>query len=269
MNQLPPVPAIGLTLAQPKERVEHAIDQAIAKGRTMLQRKADSPEMMDGLKRQNWSWVLETSDVLRGCFTSESVTLFFASNVYFTPSLKTNEYEKDLDEFPYIVGGRLERLAGFRKMAAVIPEPPCGDFIAAVIDPAVYHAAWRPFMLGQYGQTVVQCVKVLEDAIRIATNGNIKEGGHELVRKAFDPEEGLLLSPENSALESEGIADILSGFFKRYRGIPETAPLSLQQASRVMAVTSYCLQMLNSIHLAPKEEDKPEEAPYEFEFLKE
>lgn len=271
MNQLPPVPAIGLTLAQPKERVEQAIDQAIAKGRTMLQRKADSPEMMEGLKRQNWSWVLETSDVLRGCFTSESVTLYFASNVYFTPSLKLNEFEKDLDEFPFIVGGRLERLAGFRKMAAVIPEPPCGDFIAAMFHPAIYHSAWRPFMLGQYGQTVMLCVKEVEDMLRLRTSGNIKEGGHELVRKAFDPEEGILCSPENTALENDGIADILSGFFKRYKGIPESAPLSIHQAAKVMAFASYCLQTIDSIHLAPKEdgEPKPEEAPYEFEFLTE
>lgn len=275
MNQLPPVPSIGLTLAQPKEKVEQAIDQAIAKGRSMLQRKAESAEMMEQLKRQNWAWVLETSDVLRACFYSESIALYFASNVYFVPSLKTDDFERELDEFPFVVGGRLDRLNGFRKMAAVIPEPPCGDFIGTIFHPAIYHATWRPFVLGQYGQAVVLAVKELEDAVRLATSGNVNASGAELIRKAFDPEgpdgPGPLCSPENSALESEGIADLLAGFFKRYKGIPESAPVTLQQTARIMSLASYLMYTLQSIHLAPKEdaEAKPEEAPYEFEFLKE
>lgn len=268
MNQLPPVPAIGLTLAQPKERVEQAIDQAIAKGRAMLQ-KPESREMMEQLKRQNWSWVLETSDVLRGCFSTESVTLYFASNVYFVPSLKNDEFERDLDEFPFIVGGRLDRLNGFRKMAAVIPEPPCGDYIGALMHPAIYHSTWRPFELGHYGQAVALSVKEVEDAVRLATSGNIKESGAELIRKAFAPEDGLLCSPENSALENEGISDLLAGFFKRYKGIPDSAPLSIQQAARVMSLASYIMYTLDGIHLAPPETEQPAEQPYEFEFLKE
>jgi polyhydroxyalkanoate synthesis regulator phasin len=65
MNQLPPVPAIGLTLAVPKERVEQAIDEMVLRGRSLLQRKADSREMMDQLKRQNWDWVVHTSNALK------------------------------------------------------------------------------------------------------------------------------------------------------------------------------------------------------------
>lgn len=270
MNQLPPVPAIGLTLAQPKERVEQAIDQAIAKGRSMLQRKADSPEMMDQLKRQNWAWVLETSDMLKTCFYSESVPLYFASNVYFVPSLKHDDFERDLDEFPFLVGGRLDRLNGFRKMAAVIPEPPSGDYIAALMHPAIYHGTWRAFELGHYAKAIFLSVKEVEDAVRLATSGNIKELGAEMIRKAFDPEDGLLCSPENTALENEGIADLLAGFFKRYKGIPESAPITLQQAARVISLASYLMYTLDGIHLAPKEDpDKPAEPAYEFEFLKE
>ncbi len=267
MNQLPPVPSIGLTLARPKEMVEQAIELAIHNGRSMLQTKANSREMMEQAKRQNWSWVLETTEMLRGCFYSESVPLFFASNVYFVPSLKADDFERDLDEFPYIVGGRLERLASFRKMAAVIPEPPCGDYIAALQHPAIYHSTWRPFELGHYGAAVALAVKELEDAVRLRTSGNIKESGAELIRKAFDADGGPLFSAESTASENEGISDLLAGFFKRYKGIPESAPLSCQQASRVMALASYLMHTLDGIHLPVQEEETTTEAPYEFEFL--
>lgn len=268
MNQHPPVPAIGLTLSQPKERVEQAIDQMISKGRLLLQRKADSPEMMEQLKRQNWSWVIETSEALKGCFSSESVPQYFASNVYFVPSLKPNEFERDLDEFPFIVGGRLDRLNGFRKMAAVVPEPPSGDYIAANTHPAIYHATWRAFELAQYGQAIALAVKVVEDTISLMVSGNINATGAELVRGAFDPENGLLNSPENTALENLGIADLLAGFFERYKNLPPSTPMSIEKAARIISLASYLMHTLEGIHLAPPETDKPEEQPYEFEFLK-
>jgi hypothetical protein len=269
MNQLPPVPAIGLTLAVPKEKVEQAIDQMIIKGRSLLQQKADSPAMMDELKRKNWAWVLETSDALKGCFSSETVPLYFASNVYFVPSLKPDEFERDLDEFPFVVGGRLDRLNGFRKMVAVIPEPPCGDYIGALMHPAIYHSVWRPFELGQYGQAVALAVKEIEDHLSLAVSGNINATGADLVRQAFDPEGGPLLSPEVPASENQGIADLLAGFMERYKGIPPSSPMSIQQAARVMSLASYLMYTLDGHRLAPVDADKAEEAPYEFEFLKE
>jgi hypothetical protein len=268
MNQLPPVPAIGLTLAIPKEKVEQAIDQMIIKGRSLLSQKATSREMMEDLKRKNWTWVLETSDALKGCFNSENVPLYFASNVYFVPSLKPDEFERDLDEFPFVVTGRVDRLAGFRKMAAVIPEPPAGDYIGALFHPAIYHSTWRPFELGQYGQAVALAVKEVEDHISLAVAGNINATGADLVRQAFDPEGGLLLSAEVPASENQGISDLLAGFFERYKGIPPSAPMSIQQAAQVMALASYLMHTLEGIHRKPAE-DKPAEAPYEFEFLKE
>jgi hypothetical protein len=269
MNQHPPVPAIGLTLCQPKEKVEQAIDKMIEKGRSMLQRKADSREMMEQLKRFNWSWVIETSDGLKGLFSSESVPQYFSSNVYFVPSLKADEFERDLDEFPYLVTGRLDRLNGFRKMAAVVPEPPCNDFIASLLHPAIYHATWRPFELGQYGQAVALAVKELDDAVSLKVSGKYNATGAELVRAAFDIEEGILNTPENTEVDNQGIADLMAGFFERYKNLPSSAPISIQQASRVMSLASYLMYTLDNIILiAPESEDKPKEEPYQFEFLK-
>jgi hypothetical protein len=52
---------------------------------------------MDQLKRHNWDWVVQTSNSLKEYFSSESVSLYFASNVYIQPSLKLDEFERDLD----------------------------------------------------------------------------------------------------------------------------------------------------------------------------
>lgn len=273
MNQLPPVPAIGLTLAVPKERVEQAIDEMILRGRSLLQRKADSAAMMDQLKRQNWDWVVHTSNSLKEYFSSESVSLYFASNVYIQPSLKLDEFERDLDEFPPIVMGRLDRLNGFRKMVAVIPEPPCGDYIDALAHPRIYHAAWKAFELGQYGQAVMLAVKEIEDTISLLVSGNINATGVELVRQAFDQETGPLASLESTALENLGIADILAGFFERYKGVPGNSPFGVAQTARVLSLASYLMFTLEGIHPrkaeGAEEQEAPPDQPYEFEFLKE
>jgi len=274
MNQLPPVPAIGLTLAVPKEKVEQAIDEMIVRGRSLLQRKADSREMMDDLKRKNWSWVLETSDRLKECFASEAVPLYFASNVYFVPSLKSDDFERDLDEFPFVVGGRIDRLNGFRKMVAVIPQPPCGDYLSATFHPRIYHASWRAFELGQHGQAVFLAVKELEDAVSMAVSGNINATGADLVRQAFDAETGILHSPEATATENLGITDLLAGFFERYKGLPPSSPLSIQQTARILSLANYLMFTLDSIRIKKGEGEEEVVAesvqqPYEFEFLKE
>jgi hypothetical protein len=269
MNQLPPVPALGLTLAVPKEKVEHAIDEMILKGRALLQRKADSREMMDQLKRLNWDWVVQTTAALKEYFSSENVALYFASNVYFQPSLKMDDFERDLEEFPPVVMGRLDRLNGFRKMVAVIPEPPCGDYLGALMHPRIYHSAWRPFELGQYAQAVVLSVKEIEDTVSLMVSGNINATGADLVRQAFDVESGPLASEESTAAENQGICDLLAGFMERYKGLPGNAPLTIQQAARVMSLASYLMYTLEGIHprRAEGEEAPVEEKPYEFEFL--
>src|SRR5579885_2171371 len=140
MNQLPQIPALGLTLLIPRDQVQRALEAQLAKGAELLRERASSREVMENLKRQLWNWTLETCNILKGCFTSESASTYFASNVFFEPSLKFDDFERDLDEFPPTVRGKLERLHGFIKALPIIPEPPCGDFIGAQLHPKIYQA---------------------------------------------------------------------------------------------------------------------------------
>lgn len=268
MNQLPTVPALGLTLAVPRDKVQQAIEAQAHKGSQLIRDRAATPEIMAQLKRQNWDWTLQTSNMLKECFASEAVAAFFNANVYFEPSLKVDEFERDLDEFPHVVKGRIDRLVGLHKILPTIPEPPCDAFVAAMFHPAIYKVSWKPFERHQFGEAINLAVQEVEDAIKLATAGNIQETGVALVRKAFDPEEGILLDAEYSAADNQGVADLLAGFFGRYKGMSPNAVLEVKQVSRVLALASYLLYILDD--RKPKKEESEGAAPsdFEFEFLK-
>jgi hypothetical protein len=289
MNQLPTVPALGLTLSIPKERVQQGLEVQIHKGGKLLGAPATTPEIMAQLKKANWDWTLETSNLLKDWFASEAVAAHFNANVYFEPSLKMDDFQRDLDEFPHVVRGRIDRLLGLHKVVPVIPEPPCGDFIASQFHPTIYHATWKPYERAQYGQAIALAVQEVEDVIKLATAGSIQETGVMLVRKAFDPggaplsavgltteegvpvpvtfsEPGPLFDPDYSAVENQGVADLLAGFFGRYKSITPNTVLDPKQVARVLSLASYLMYMMDQRR--PKREEKPAESQFEFEFLK-
>lgn len=289
MNQLPPIPALGLTLSIPKERVQQGLEVQIHKGGKLLSAPATSPEMMAQLKKANWDWALETSNLLKDWFNSEVVAGHFNANVYFEPSLKMDDFQRDLDEFPHIVRGRIDRLLGLHKVIPVIPEPPCGDFIASQFHPKIYHACWKPYERAQYGEAIMLAVQEIEDVIKLATAGRFQESGVALVRKAFDPggapltapgqttedgvpipvafsEPGPLVDPEYSATENQGVADLLAGFFARYKSMTPSSVLDMKHVGRILSLASYLMYTMDQ--RKPKKEEKPAESQFEFEFLK-
>lgn len=266
MNQLPSVPALGLTLTIPRDRVAQTIEIQIQKGAQLIRERAASADHMAQLKKQNWDWTLETSNILKECFQCELVAAHFNANVYFEPSLKFDDFERDLDEFPHIVRGRIERLVGLQRALPMIPEPPCGEFIEAQFHPAIYHATWKAFERHQFGDAIILAVKEVEDTIKMATAGNINESGVELVRKAFDPEEGPLNNPDFPAADNQGLADLLAGFLGRYRGMSPNAVLEIKHVSRVLSMASYLMYAMDQ--RKPVKEEVEAAPPVDFEFLK-
>ncbi|MBX9666673.1 MAG: hypothetical protein K2X93_03600 [Candidatus Obscuribacterales bacterium] len=265
MNQLPAVPNLSLTLAVPRDQVQRMLEAQIAKGFDLVKQKADSPQVMEQLKRRLWDWTVETCNHLKTAFESEAVSSFFSANVYFEPSLKFDDFERELDEFPLVVRGKVERLQGLHKVLLVIPEPPRGDYISAQTHQKIYHVCWRPFELAQYGQAIILAVKEIEDTILEFVAGNIQDTGVDLVRKAFDPETGLLYDKESSLLENQSLADLLAGFIGRYRGMPPNSVLEIQFTARVISLASNLMYMLETRRPKKVEQDAP---PIEFEFLK-
>jgi len=265
MNQLPPVPVLGLTLTIPKERVQGMLEAQIAKGSDLIREKAPNAEAMAQLKKRSWDWTVETCNFLRQCFGSETVAQYFASNVFFQPSLKLDDFERELDEFPPVIRGKLERLFAFSKTLMVIPEPPCGDYIAAQSHPRIYHKAWRPFELGQLGVAINAAVKEIEDSIKEATAGAFPETGAALVKKAFDPESGPLFDKEGTISDNQAVADMLHGFFLRYQSMSPNAVLGIESTARAISLASYLMYIMDDKIPKRQEQESP---AYEFEFLK-
>jgi hypothetical protein len=264
MNQPPPVPALGLTLAQPRERVQRALEAEIGKGYSLIKERVSSLEQIDALKRQNWDWTLSACNILKECFTSETVALYFSASVYVQPSLKLDDLERELDEFPHLVGGRIQRLQALLAALPVVPEPPCGDYLSAQFHPRIYRAAWRPFELAQYGPCVAQATQEVEDAVKEATFGNITTTGVELVKEAFDPESGPLSDKEAVAGDNQAICDLFTGFMGRYRNLPPHAVLLLEikGVARILSVASYLM------YIVDERKPKEEKEKIEFELLK-
>jgi len=266
MNQLPAVPALGLTLAVPRDRVKQLLETQINRGGELLQRPAATPEEMEQLKRRKWDWTLETCNALKQGFTTEAVSSFFAANVFFEPSLKFNDFERDLEEFPLDVRGRIDRLWGLHKMLMVIPEPPCGEYIAEQFHPRIYQCSWKEFERHHFGQAIANAVQLIEDEIKLAVSGNIQENGVELVRQAFDPEKGPLKDAATTDDDNAGVADLLAGFFGRYKCINEHSILDLPQTARALSLASYLISVVEA--RKPAKEEPADAPPVDFEFLK-
>lgn len=262
MNQLPSIPALGLTLAIPREKAEAALAERIERGIELVAHKVETEESMADLKRRNWQWVLDTCTVLKEIFHSDTVSLYFSSAVYVEVSVKLNDLERDLDEFPSIVRGRVERLKGLHKSLMVIPEPPSGDFIAAQYHPRIYAKTWRAFELAQYGSAVAAAVQEIEDAVKEAVSGNIQESGADLMRAAFEPEAGLLRDPEVRLIENQGMSDMFAGFIQCYKGLPSNCVFQLDQTARILAMASALMYQIDA------RKPRIETEPVEFELLK-
>lgn len=301
MNQLPPVPALGLTLAIPRDKVQRAIEAEISKGMELIKERVTTQEALDDLKRKNWSWVLSAAEVLKQCFPTETVALYFSSNVYVQPSVKLNDLERELDEFPFLVRGRIDRLRSLLLTVPVIPEPPNNDFLSAQFHPRIYKATWRPFELAQYGTAISAAVQEVEDAVKEATTGNIQKTGAELVSIAFNPQAipgtgapttmaaqltspgemgvapvaptesgfdtgmpvGPLVDDASSMNDKLGVRDLFAGFMNRYKNLPPQSIFDIHETARILSLASYLVYVVDSRR--PKEEAKEK---FEFELLK-
>lgn len=263
MNQLPPVPALGLTLKMPKDQVQRVLEREMETGYELIRNKVNTLEEIEELKRRNFSWVYACSEQLKECFNSEAPAMYFSSQVYLRPSIKLDDLERELEEFPTLVRARIERLKGFLTTLPVIPEPPTGEFVAAMIHPRVFHATWRAVELAQHRQAIQAAVQEIESGVRDATQGSIPSHGPELVHLAFDPNEGPLTDKSASEYDRIGTRDLFVGFMLRYRQLPGHIEYSLEETSRLLALASYLMYVIDL-----RRPIVPQDAPPQFELLK-
>lgn len=245
MNQLPPVPALGLTLKMPKDQVQRVLENEINNGLDLIRNRVTTLPEIEDLKKRNFTWVFNVSNTLKECFTTESVALYFSSQVYVRPSIKLDDLERELEEFPVLVRARIDRLKGFLSTLPVIPEPPCGEFVAAQFHPRIFHVTWRSVELAQYRNAVQAAVQELEAGVRDATQGSIMATGPELVHLAFDAEAGPLADKSATEYDRIGVRDLFVGFMLRYRSIPAAVEFTLTDMSRILGVASYLMHVID------------------------
>lgn len=245
MNQLPPLPCLGLTLKIPKEQVQRVLEAEINNGFDLIRNKVNTLEEIEDLKKRNFSWVYAASNQLKECFSTDSVALHFSSSVFMRPSIKLDDFERELEEFPTLVRARIDRLRGLLSTLPVIPEPPAGDVVSSQFHPKIFHASWRPLELAQNRNSVQAAVQEVEAAVREATQGSIPATGPELVHLAFDPVEGPLTDAGAGEYDRIGTRDLFVGFFLRYRQIPAAQDFSLQETVRILQVATYLMNIID------------------------
>jgi hypothetical protein len=239
------LPLLGLSLAIPRQYAESIIAQQMEKGVALIPAEAAATqEAMDALKKSHWQWVLETCEKLRECFGHEAVASYFSSSVYIQPSIKLDDLAREGEEFGPTVNGRLDRLSGLLKTLPVIPEPPAGDLLTAILHPKIAGKIWRQFELGQYVQAIESTIAELAEMVKGATAGSINGTGPDLMWKAFHEEEGPLADKDAPLQERKGLCYMLCGFVARYQGIPSYAKITVGEAGRILAMASHLMFMI-------------------------
>lgn len=247
------LPFLGLSLAIPRQYAETAISQQIEKGMALIPRQtATSQEALDALKKSHWQWILETSEKLKECFGHEATSLYFSSSVYLQPSVKLDDLERELDEFAPTVNGRLDRLSGLLKTLPIVPEPPAGDLLAALLHPKIARKVWRQFELGEYLQAIELAIAELEGTVKEITAGSIAATGPDLMLTAFHPEEGPLTDKDARLADRQGLCFMLAGFVSRYQRLPSYSYVSVSEAGRILAVASHLMFLIEGRSMSPQ-----------------
>ena len=246
------LPLLGLSLAIPRLYAETAISQQIEKGMSLIPpQKVTTQEAVDALKKSHWQWILETCEKLRECFGHEAAARYFSTSVYIQPSIKLDDLEREIDEFMPTLKGRLDRLAGLLRTLVVIPEPPAGDLLAALLHPKIAGKVWHQFELGEYLQAIESAIAELERTVSEATAGSIAAAGPDLMSKAFHPEEGALTDKDKPLAHRQGLCFMLSGFVARYKGLPSYTKVTVGEVGRILGVASHLMFMIEGRCVLP------------------
>jgi hypothetical protein len=256
---------LGLCLSIDRYRAEQLISAQIQAGHNLFDTKIVTDEEMQAMKKAHWDWVVATCAVLNECFSSQSVSLHFSSAVYTKVSLKLNDLEKEIEEFPYMVQARCDRLFALINCLPVIPEPPADQFIKNIFHPVIAKKTWQHYIMADYESAVNSAFHEIEESVREAiSQPSSIVSDEDLMKVAFDPETGYLSDKNNSQPISVAVRDLFDVAQKTYKDLASKQRISpnSQETAQLLVFASY----LKSIIDKQTEEQK---LPLEgFELLK-
>jgi uncharacterized protein (TIGR02391 family) len=122
-------------------------------------------------------------------------------------------------------------------------------FPRELLHPAVAEVSWMPIMRGELDNAVLLALRLIERTVRTSSGSADSDIGPALMRKAFDPEKGLLTDKTRPVSEREGIAHLFAGAFGAFRNPTSHGTVDVRdeaEAQHLVMLASLLMRIVDS-----------------------
>lgn len=139
-------------------------------------------------------------------------------------------------------GKKIENRQGFEnyRRADMLPR--------RLLHPSIAQKVWATFLRGDYDTAVFQAFKEVEVAVRNAGNFNATDIGVDLMRKAFNPDNGPLTDSNLPLAERESLSHLFAGGIGSYKNPSShrNVPLGPEETVEMIMLASHLLRIVDS-----------------------
>lgn len=117
-----------------------------------------------------------------------------------------------------------------------------------LLHPVILQKSWSPFLRGEYDTAVFQAFKQVEIATRAAGAYGERDYGTDLMRRAFNVDNGPLSDSSAPEAERQGLSDLFAGAIGLYKN-PHShrdVPLQARDAVELIVLASHLMNVLEA-----------------------